>query len=67
MNKEEKNDSSSNTKPVDKRVNNGVQKTISLYLRWDTGPADKEDPASEPEQDLVLPVPSEQAARKASL
>ena len=31
---------SSNTKPVDKRVNNGVQKTISLYLRWDIGPAD---------------------------
>ena len=48
-------------------VNNGVQKTISLYLRWDTGPElAKEDPASEPERDLVFArLPSEQeAARK---
>ncbi len=51
-----------------KHVNNGVQKTVSLYLRWDTGPADlqKEDQASESEQDLVfVRLPSEQeAARK---
>ncbi len=73
MNKEEKSKNSgltvsSNTKPVDKRVNNGVQKTISLLstMGYWTRRLAKEDPASEPEQDLVFArLPSEQeAARK---
>ena len=31
---------SNNARPVGKHINNDVQKTVSLYLRWDTGPAD---------------------------
>lgn len=52
MNKEEKANSgltvSNNTRPVDKHVNNGVQKTVSLYLRWDTGSADLQKKSRHP-------------------
>ena len=69
MNKKKKQNSgltvSSNTKPVDKHCKQWYARNIILYLHWDTGPLNllKEDPASEPEQDLVFArLPSEQGS-----
>ena len=39
---------SNNTRPVDKHVNNDVQKTVSLYLRWNTGSADLQKKSRHP-------------------